>query len=201
MSGPPPLPTAAPTPPAPFPKAGVAQIHTDQQYYRELGLERARAGDSNNPGRELAVVQSQIAFCLRKLERYVEPIKAGSKKVSSDDLEKWRRRSRIAGSVRVWEQFVITKQGRRYKIQSECRSVVNDHECPAFEPCNKTVFEQDRKEAFDQEVNRGVRWTVAVLSELLARLEMELERVGWFDEQYGPVNTAERDASARLTGE
>lgn len=179
--------------PSAAPAGAIVPVHTDQQMYRELARNRAQSGDSSNPAKELAAVQAQISFCLRKLQTYVV-----SGKVEVANLKRWSQRQRIAGSVSIWDDLVITKQGRRVRIRSACMAAAGDGECPRFEPCDKTVGEEAAPASFEAEVRRCTRWSIAVLSELLSTLEMELARVGWTAEEFGPIDFAHRDAAERL---
>lgn len=182
-------------PKSPFPDGAVTQIHTDQQLYRELCLNHSRSGNSADPSVELAALQAKIGFCLRKLQRYVE-----SGKILQKDLDRWRRRSRIAGSVKVWDEVAMTHQATTYVIKSECSSTSDDSDCPLFDPVTKNVAAIDVRASMQEEVNRGIRWSCSILNDLADKLDMELERVEWIREEFGPVNTAKRDASERLTG-
>lgn len=177
--------------------ARLVDMHTDQQLLRELTLRREEAGNSDNPAQELAAVQESITFCLRKLQRYVG---TAAKEVDPKLLDRWTRRQRIAGSVRIWENWEGGFQGEFYQIQSACQSAGDDSDCPVFVPCDKTVRAADRAAAIKTEEDRVTRWCTSVLSELLSKLERELERVGWIREEFGPIDPKQREATSDVRG-
>lgn len=163
----------------------LVEMHTDQQELRELTLRRIEMGNSDNPAQELAAVQELITFCLRKLQHFVGP---GEKQIDAKVLDRWTRRQLIAGNVRVWEDWSGDFQGEFYRVQSACQSSTEDSDCPVFIPCDKTVKASDRAAAVKTEEDRVTRWCTSVLSQLLSKLERELERVGWINEEFGPVD-------------
>jgi len=170
----------------------LAQVYTDQQFFRQLGLARSLAGETDNPARELSAVNALIAFCLRKLQKYVGE---GKDDLSQTQLNKWRRRIRVAGSVSVSDNRVQTGQGQMYRIESTCQSVeTQDGECPRFKPITKTVFRDEREASMRDEEKRVTRWQVSVLSELEAELEMQLARFGWDKENFGPEDSEVKEA-------
>ena len=179
----------------PSPASDSAGLHlpttrSEQENLRVLEQIRGLRSSSTDPGAELGVLKSMIGQKLRLLKREVGKPNGPNEQ----QLQRWRRRVYIEGSVAINTTEYSTSTGKAYQIVATCQSTWEDGECPNFPPFDSSYLpEHVTQGRLAAEAHRD-KWIVAVLSALDVELGMALADAGWIEDEYGHKDTKEREA-------
>ena len=164
--------------------------HSEQETLRVLEQVRGRRSTSADPGAELGVVKSMVGQKLRLLTREVG--KPGGP--TTEEIEKWRRRLYIEGSVAIKTTQYSTSTGKAYQITAVCQSMASDKDCPNFPPFEDDYLPENLTEGRRAAEAHRDKWVLAVLSALDVELGIALAEAGWIEDEYGHQDTKEREA-------